>query len=263
MKKLFMALALFIGGFCASAQSTVTVPDESLHYAVHFKWGFINAYMGIATVATLNQPDGTFLASLSGKSVDVFGHYYGVSDRIQASVLPSSFSMDASEQIQSEHGEFDIQTITGHASGASSDGPVVAHLDNGKVLRERISNYGSGLTIDLLGVFYYIRQINYADFNAGQRFHINLNGGNEVAYLDISYLGRGSVEAGGENYPDAFHISLSFSSSVSSKVDTMNIWIANDSSRTPVLIDASLSVGRMVCTYLSSSTISAIPGFGE
>jgi len=33
-----------------------TVPDETLHYEVRFKWGFINANAGIAELKTVTDP---------------------------------------------------------------------------------------------------------------------------------------------------------------------------------------------------------------
>ena len=55
--------------------SAWTVPDESLNYGVRFKWGFIDANVGIATLTTHNDIAGnTFTATLSGKSVDLLGH---------------------------------------------------------------------------------------------------------------------------------------------------------------------------------------------
>ena len=259
MKRFLLSLASVVMLCNIHAADTWQVPDEELHYNVRFKWGLIDANVGIATVTTLSIPgSGQFRATLSGKSIDLLGHYYAVGDTVQASMLHGSLSLAKNERVSMEHGEFAIETITGNATGPSSDGPVVAHLQDGKVIRSRISEYGSGLTIDLLSVFYYIRQIEYPEFQPGQQFAINLSNGNQIEKLHIRYLGTDNVDVNGVSYTGAFHISLTFGGLSSSKIDSMEVWIADNGQHIPVKINGSLSVGHVECRYINSETYNAI-----
>lgn len=261
MKKIILTLALFplllqateVGG------DTWKVPDEELHYDVRFKWGLIDANVGIATLTTCNVPGSdSFVATLSGKSVDLLGHYYEAADTVQATLLHGSLEIPSHERMLTEHGRFSIETITGNANGAASEGPVIAHLDNGKVIRSRTSDYASGLTTDLLSVFYYIREIDYSHFQPGQRFHIDIQGANQTESLDITYLGAENVDVNGVAYMGAFHISLTFGGDASGKIDTLQAWIADNESHIPVKIDGTLSVGRIECRYIDGSGYSNI-----
>ena len=180
IKKAMMLIILLACGI--SAALAWRVPDETLHYSVRFKWGLIDANVGVAKLSTYNIPgEDCFIATLSGKSVDLMGHYYAANDTIVGSIMGGPIDWaNETENISREHGEFAIETITGDAAGPSPKGEVTERLPDGKAIRSRVSTYGSGLTIDLLSVFYYMRQINYADYRAGQTFHINVTNGRQV-----------------------------------------------------------------------------------
>lgn len=239
MKKSFILLLTALLTAITGANAW-TVPDEELHYSVRFKWGLINAYVGVAKLSTFNTPGtGTFTATLSGKSIDLFGHYYEAQDTIVGSIMSDAVQLNSTQTISHEHGVFDIETIQGSA------------------MRSHVSEYGSGLTTDLLSVFYYMRQIDYGEYHTGQHFHIDITEGGQVEALDISYLGKETLETSGET----FHITLTFSSRQSGKSDSMEAWIATGADRTPLLIKGSLSVGHMECRYLSAETLGSMPSY--
>lgn len=239
MKKSFILLLTALLTAITGANAW-TVPDEELHYSVRFKWGLIDAYVGIAKVSTCNSPGtGTFTATLSGKSIDLFGHYYEAQDTIVGSIMSDAVQLNSTQNISHEHGIFDIETIQGNT------------------VHSHVSHYGSGLTIDLLSVFYYMRQIDYEKYRAGQHFHIDITESDQVEALDISYLGKETLETSGET----FHITLTFTSRQSGKSDSMEVWIATGADRTPILIKGSLSVGHMECRYLSAETLGSMPSY--
>ncbi len=228
-----------------------TVPDETLNYSVRFKWGFIDANVGIATLTTYNIPgENRFTATLTGKSIDLFGHYYAASDTITGSIMSGPLQPVNTETLGEERGQFAIETITYNSDGPSKDGPVIEHIPDGKVIRSRVSNYGSGLTIDLLSVFYYMRQINYANYTPGQTFRINLTNGTQVENLNITYVGKDPANMG-STVEDAFHITLTFTAQNSSACDSMDVWISTDDARQPLIINGSMSVGRMECRLIN------------
>lgn len=242
--------------FTASAW---TVPDETLHYSVRFKWGLIDANVGVAKLQTYNIPStGRFIATLSGKSVDLLGHYYAANDTIVGSVMSDAVQIHSTQQIDREHGEFAIETVTGTATAQKNIGPEIEQLPGGKYLHSRVSNYGSGLTIDLLSVFYYMRQIDYSQYSDGQAFHIDITNGTEVEALDINYTGKEDLGELG----DAYHISLTFTAQQTGKSDSLEVWISTGNDRTPLIINGSLSVGHIECHFLDADPLSTSPESG-
>lgn len=64
MKKLLITIAMLWS--VAFVTWGWTVPDQRLSYNVSFKWGMIDANMGVANIATFNIPgENRFLAHLS------------------------------------------------------------------------------------------------------------------------------------------------------------------------------------------------------
>lgn len=66
--------------------------DETLHYNVHYKWGFIDADAGVATLTTEVDSAGcTFTSTLTGRSVNLLGHVYTAGDTISGQIMPDTF----------------------------------------------------------------------------------------------------------------------------------------------------------------------------
>lgn len=231
-----------------------TVPDETLHYSVNFKWGFIDANAGIASLSTHNNPDGdNFTATLTGKSVDLLGHYYEVGDTIVGNMMSANTLPIYTQHISSEEGMFAIETFTYNTSPDASLGEIVKRFSDGKVERKRISHYGGGLTLDLLAVFYYIRQIDYESLSEGDKVTVNIFSGSNPETLTVVYNGTTMVNVD-DNERQAYSISLSFSAEDNGQTneDSMAVTIAADDSRIPLTIDGSLKFGRLQCRYLNS-----------
>lgn len=244
-KPVILALSLL----CAAASALAwTVPDETLRYSVRYKWGLIDANAGVATIQTVNDPaEGTFSATLTGRSVDLLGHYYAAADTITGTIMADDFRPVYSERLYGESGEFAIETITYDHSGASSEGSVVKRFPDGKVLRSRVSHYGGGLTLDLLAVFYYVRQIPYESMRPGETVTVDIFAGKIPETLAVTYGGRDS---------GAFSVSLEFSGGASGggAVDRMEMLVSDDDRRVPLRVDGSLKIGRIECRLLDADT---------
>lgn len=231
-----------------------SVPNETLHYSVNFKWGFIDANAGVATLSTFNNPDdNTFQATLTGKSIDLLGHYYEVGDTIVGSMMADTTQPVYTQHISQESGEFAIETYTYNTAADPSLGEIVKRFPDGKVERRRISHYGGGLTLDLLAVFYYIRQIDYPNLSDGDKVTVNIFSGNNPETLSVTYNGTTMVNINDQEQ-SAYSISLVFSSQDNGQTnaDSMAITISSDESRVPLTIDGSLKFGRLECRYLNA-----------
>lgn len=239
---------------CSMTMKAWSVPDETLHYSVNFKWGFIDANAGVATLSTTNNPDGsTFTATLTGKSIDLLGHYYEVGDTITGNMMADTSQPVYTQHISSEAGEFAIETYTYNTAPDASLGEIVKRFPDGKVERKRISHYGGGLTLDLLAVFYYIRQIDYPDLTTGDKVTVNIFSGSNPETLSVTYNGTTQVNINGQEQ-EAYAISLTFSAQDKGQTnaDSMDITIATDDARIPLTIDGSLKFGRLECRYLNA-----------
>lgn len=253
MKKFipFVMAAAFV---LPSAVSAWNVPDETLHYTIHYKWGFLDADAGVATLSTRTFPDsGTFQATLTGQSVNMLGHVYAAGDTIRGTIMSDSIRSVYTEHLSHESGEFAIETYTYDKSGSSSDGQIIKRLPGGQVVRSRISHYGGGVTLDLLGVFYYMRQIDYGQMNVGDKVTVNVLAGEAPETLDITYNGGTQVSINGKPR-DAYSISLTFTAVGNGKTtsDNLEALISTDDTRIPLQVKGNMKFGHILCTYLDS-----------
>jgi len=252
-----MKRLLFIMFFAAILGAAATrawdVPDETLHYEVRFKWGFIDANAGIAELKTVTDTAShTFRATLTGKSVNLLGHYYAAGDTIRGTLMSDRIQSVYTEHLSQADGMFAIQTITYPGAGSASEGEIVTRYPDGKVLRERISHYGGGVTVDLLGVFYYIRQLDYEQMTPGTGVTVNILYGSDAETLKVDYKGKVMADSCGSEVP-AYAIGLTFSSPTSAHTSQMDVSISADTARIPLVISGSLKVGQIFARLINPS----------
>lgn len=253
MKKLFVVIGTMAAAMAITMKAW-TVPDETLHYSVNFKWGLIDANAGVATLTTENLPDSNqFRATLTGKSVNLLGHYYAVGDTMVGTMMADSMQPLYTQHLSHESGEFSIETVTYDTSGPSSLGNVVKRLPDGKVIRSRVSHYAGGLTLDLLAVFYYIRQIGYEDMKPGEQVTVNIFSGKNPETLAVTFDGVEDMVFDGKQLP-VYVVSLTFSAENGGKTNTdhMRVSISTDDDRVPLVVDGSLKIGHLLCHYIGS-----------
>ena len=253
MKKIFMVIGAAVASMAVAANAW-TVPDETLRYSVNFKWGLIDANAGIATLETENLPGSDqFEATLTGKSVDLLGHYYAVGDTMVGTMMSDTMQPVYTQHLSHESGEFSIETVTYDTSGDTALGNVVKELPDGKVVRSRVSHYGGGLTLDLLAVFYYIRQIEYEDMTPGEYVTVNIFSGKNPETLTVTYEGKNDMDFDGASRP-VYDISLTFTAvnGGEANADHMRVSISADAGRVPLYIDGSLKIGHLICRYVGA-----------
>ncbi len=257
MKRLFYILAL-CGLLVPVVGMAWKVPDESLHYSVRYKWGFLDANAGVVKLTTQGDPadSSLFMATMSGKSVNLLGHYYEATDTLTGTYMADTVCSVYTQQVDKADGEFDIETVSyPGASNAAKLGPVVKQLPGGKVLRKRVSHYGGGVTVDLLGVFYYMRQLDYPSMKPGENSTVNLvdSTGTFTSALDITYNGPAMADSCGTQVP-AYSITLTFGQpNGSEKPVAMTALISRNHLRVPLAVQGSLKFGHIQAKLIEAA----------
>lgn len=253
MKKLFMIAGIILGLIPLKGKAWV-VPQETLNYEVHYKWGLINANAGVATIRTEPLPGANqFKATLTGRSVNLLGHYYDAGDMLVGTMLSDSFRPVYNQRIIREAGEFTIETVCYNHSGETTSGETVKRLPDGTMVKSRVSHYGGGLTLDLLAVFYYIRQVDYQAMQPGQTVTINVFSGKNPEVLTILYQGKETLDYQGEE-KEVYRISMSFTSrnGGGGTSDDLSALISADENRIPLIVDGKLKFGHLHCLFIDA-----------
>ena len=253
MKNLFMIAGILLALLPVEMKAW-TVPQETLEYEVHYKWGLINANAGVATIKTEPVP-GTnlFRATLTGKSVNLLGHYYEAGDVLTGTMLADSFRPVYNERITQESGEFTIETVCYDHSGGTASGESFKTLPDGTTVKSRVSHYGGGLTLDLLAVFYYMRQVDYQAMQPGQTVTDIVFAGSSPEVLTIVYNGQETMEYQGQQR-QVYRVSMSFTArnGGAGTSDSMSAVISANDSRIPLIVDGKLKFGHLHCSFIGN-----------
>ncbi len=257
MKKFLLVICLSVVAVLSSSGQKVS--DETLTYNVMFKWGFIEKEAGVIRLSTeVNKDEGYFTSVMTGASTSIADKIYSVRDTLSGKMMLESLEPVYYEKIAHEGGEFsrDVIHYTRDSAGSVS----------AKTLREKTDKKGNsskgeklltatGITLDMLSAFYYMRHIDYQSMSVGESVVFNIFSARHKELLRITYLGTEDVKTGknGELVP-TYHISFTFTYDDKNKEqssDPIEAWMSQNEERTPLQIVGKLPVGKIRCRLVS------------
>lgn len=228
---------------------TTTLPPETLHYNVMFKWGIINKKAGSATL-TLSHLPGQYRTTLTGASEPWADRIYRVRDTLNGRMDMDGFRPLFYEKIAHEGSEFKHDQV--HYD-YSTPGVVVGNCTrrvfkkNQLRIDETRSMEAENRAVDMLTSFYFMRQLPFEHMQPGERVSIDIFSGKQKELLTISYVGTENVELDGVEHP-TFHVRFIFTSKGGTKTsDDMDAWISTAPRRIPIKLEGKLPVGKVKC----------------
>lgn len=246
MKKLAIALTLLLVAFMCHAQSNI--PYQEINYDVRYHLGIIDVNIAHGTVGM--QKDGDlFSATLNGHSIPWEGHVFSVSDILKARITPAE-GMDR-ETVLYENGWYRKPKASLYGTPAyDPEDPANYKTIKGEGTLDASGNTMEAITVtaDMLGLFYYFRELDFGSMAEGQQTVIPIEVvGGEPQKVVVTYEGSSQYEIGGQTH-DTYDVTFEYSYNgamsgypVQTKVDC--------ASRVPLLLSASLPIGKveMIC----------------
>lgn len=246
--RLMVALTLFATAFGAAAWN---VPRETLRYNIMYKWGLINKKAGTVTLTTTPRGD-TFNALLTGATAKWADRFFMVRDTLKGTIAQGTFLPSYYEKISNEGGDFEhnILRYTRAGNTTTADVDVTRRRKKDTETRHETKQLtATGVTIDMLASYYYMRQIDYASMQPGETVKVNVFSGKQKELLTIHYDGLKDVEVDGTRHR-CYHITFTFTSRGGKKSsDNMDAWISTDGRRIPLLLEGKLPVGKVRAVY--------------
>ncbi len=240
MKKTILLLFAFVAALSGMAQ--VQIPYQELGYEVHYHWGLVNVNIGHGKVTLSSQGD-QYNATLDGNTIPWEGRIFCVSDTLNATMTPGTpFSR---ETVDYENGWYLKPKVMEYRS----DGFVASNPANYKNIQGQ-GNLDADpqtmeavtVTADMLGMFYYFHEIDFASMSSGQQVTIPIAGGYSRS-VTVTYNGE-STYGGYSTYSVTFEYSYD---GVSTGYP-VQAQVARDS-RIPVLLSADLAIGHVEMIY--------------
>lgn len=246
---LFLTLAVTT----ATAIKGWNVPKETVTYDVTYKWGLINKKAGEVEISTSpNHSTNKFDSELVAASASWADKFYMLRDTLKGTIDMHTFTPSYYERIAHEGGAFQRDILIYDRSGKNvrANATLWRRRKKETEIRKSFKEYeASGLTLDMLSSFYYMRQIDYERMGKGNSVKLNVFSGSKKEILTISYKGVEMVELKNKRYP-AYHITFSFTTEGGkTSSDNMDAWISATSSRIPLLLEGKLPVGKVRALY--------------
>jgi hypothetical protein len=221
-------------------------PGEKISYTVFYNVIGIYINAGTATFTTTNetmQNSEVYHVIGEGATNSKYDWIFKVRDRYEtyfnaSDLKPLKFQRHISEGKYNKHEEvtFNQQTNT-----VTTKRGVYAVPENVQ---------------DVISIMYYARDINYKQYQTGNRIPISMFIDNKVYKMYIHYIGRETIKTKYGKFNaiklkplllkgNAFEDEKLLEGSVFEGSEKMTIWVTDDSNHIPVRIESPIAVGRV------------------
>ncbi|MDE6577586.1 MAG: DUF3108 domain-containing protein [Muribaculaceae bacterium] len=242
MKKTFLLLVVMLSALVGKAQ--INIPLQEIHYDVHYHWGIIDVMIAHGVV-TMETEGNNFRATLDGNSIPWDGRIFCVSDTLHATMAPTSGL--SRETVTYENGWYLKPKVTEYRTN-SFDPSNPANYKNikgqGTLNASDDTMEAITVTADMLGMFYYFRQIDFESMTPGSSITIPITvEGGDPQKVVVTYNGKSSYSVGGTTYPTySAQYEYTYHGAMSGYPVKAEVSV---SSRVPLLLSASLPAGHV------------------
>lgn len=246
MKKAVFSLIAFVATLSGFAQ--VNLPYQEINYNVHYHWGFIDVMIAHGKV-TLSTDGNQFTGTLDGNSIPWEGRVFCVSDTLNAVMTPAS--PVSHETVTYENGWYmkpKVSAFRGNNFNPTDPASYKNIKGQGELNASGETMEAITVTADMLGLFYHFHEIDFDSMSPGQQLTIPIavEGGDPQTVV-VTYKGASRYEANGVTYP-TYSAVFEFSYKGAMSGYPVETEIAA-SSRIPVLLSASLPIGKVEMIY--------------
>ena len=249
-------ITLLLGFIMLGASANdITFANERLNYKVLYKWGLVQQQAGTASLTITNKDD-LYITKLTARTDPWADPIYTVRDTLNGKIKKAGFLPLFYEKIAHEGNDYKHDIVKYSRTGDKVYGyctRVERDVKKNTGLKKEHIISGTGATVDMLSVFYYMRSINYDKMKKGEEMKLNIFSGKYKEFLTIKYLGTETIEHEGKKHK-CYHITFTFTQKGNKKTsDDMWAWISTDSHRIPIKLEGTLAVGKVQCFYTGGS----------
>ena len=248
MKRLlFLVSFIFIFFFGVSAEST-----EKLNYVVTYKWGLIQKDAGDVEITRTPKGNGYELKLLA-KTKPWADHIYKVRDTLVSITEREHYRPLQYTYIAHEKNKYRRDNIKFSYSGSKVTGDAEKYKEdkNGNINHTTSVLEATGPTYDMLSVYFFLRNIDYASLKPGETVNATIFSGSKEENLTVRCEGKEMVKLSDKSEHEAWHILFKFTQGAGKKSsDDINCWISTDPSHIPLLIVGNLPIGQVRVNYI-------------
>jgi len=232
--------------------SKLFAPGEEVTYNAYYNWGFVWINAGKVTFAVEDsQWNGRSAWKLKSYGATFKGYdmFFKVRDSFEVwvdphTLRPFEFHRKTHEGSYRAHHHyvFDNENRVVNASVSKREKP---YRDTTFLWPE--------CSYDLLSMVYQARNIDFSHYKKGDRIPINLIVDGEVHNLYIRYRGKEVVnDRSGRSFRCLKFSPLLVEGTIFEEGEDMTVWVTDDKSRIPVIVEAKILVGSVKAIFLDA-----------
>lgn len=250
MRKISLLIYLLIAGIVDAA--AYNLHEETMTYKVMYKWGLIHKQAGTVEIVTRNDGNGYYSSELTGRSASWADHIFSVRDTLRGVIKSSTLEPMFYEKIAREGGDYKHDVIRYTRASEKITGQCTRTRRRKKETVTTVIDttlHSTGMTLDILSAFYYMRHIDYATMKPGEAVTATIFSGRKKETLRITYHGKERIDIDSRRVL-CYYITFTFTGDNGKKSsDDMFAWISMESSRIPLMMKGNLPVGSVRCYY--------------
>ncbi len=251
IRTIIVGLCVAFAFVTASAETKFA--DETLKYVITYKWGLITKDSGDATLTLKNQGSKYYI-KLTGKTKPWADGLFHVRDTLISVMDKAKFKPISYTKVAHEGGKYSKDVIEYSYAGNHVSGKATKYREKkGTTKNENLELSAEGDTFDMLSVFYWLRSIDPATLQNGQKVTATLFSGSHEETVKIWKVGEQTIKLRDGSKREAWHIKFTFTSKGGKKTsDDIDAWISKDGKRIPLEIKGSLPLGHVCAYYINS-----------
>ena len=249
MKRLLLTICLII----TFSVSVSAADHEKLNYVVTYKWGLIQKDAGDVEITKKPKGEG-FELKLVAKTKPWADRIYRLRDTLVSVTKKERYMPLTYTYIAHEKNRYARDNIKFTYSGNNVKGNAVKFRDkkNGNIWEKVQELEGSLPVYDMLSVYFFVRDIDYAKLKPGETVNATIFSGDKVENLKIRCEGKEIIKLRDKSEHEAWHIIFNFTSGGGKKSsDDINCWVATAAPHIPLLIIGNLPIGQVRVNYQS------------
>ena len=243
---IFVLATLFLAGITRATET------EKLNYVVTYKWGLIQKDAGDVEITRRPKGEGYELKLLA-KTKPCADTIYKVRDTLVSVTHKEKYKPLTYTYIAHEKNRYRRDEIKFHYTGSQVSGESVKYVENkkGEVSKTESRLEGPMPAYDMLSVYFFLRDIDYANLKAGQTVDATIFSGSKEEHLEVRCLGKETVELRDKSKHESWHIVFKFTQAGGKKSsDDINCWISTAPDHIPLLIVGNLPIGQVRVNYV-------------
>ena len=220
-------------------------PGEKISYHAYYNWGFIWLNAGYVNFSvadkSFDDKDALYFRAY-GRTFEKYDRLFKVRDLFHAYINKNTYQPLWFERETSEGG-YKVHNIYNYNT---SESLVYTQSDNSNKSLEMDTLSIKECTYDVLTTIYSARNINFAQYDPGEKIPINMIVANKVYDLYIRYRGKETIEIKtGRKFRCIKFTPLLVEGTIFQGGENMTVWVTDDKNRIPVLIEAKILVGSV------------------